>query len=169
MDAATFLHTIIEPNAPVLATMDTAEARCLLHVTAGVESAWTYRVQKPVAYAHSYWQMERRGAAIEVLTNDITRGLFDEIRKAQGVGPGLDMVFDAIIDDDRLAYAMARLRYWIVPEPLPAIGDLDHTWHYYVTTWRPGKPDPTRFGEVYSQSVALFKPAAGAGGPGATA
>lgn len=40
--------------------------------------------------------------------------------------------------DDVLAFILGRLLLWTDPRPLPAVGDLDGGFDYYVRNWRPG-------------------------------
>lgn len=160
MLAKQFLDTVLTPAvaaiAPVMAHMDSPTARCLLLAIAGQESAWTYRVQKPVGYAHGFWQCEKRGAVIQVVTGGATRDTFADVCRLLSVMPGLDQVFDAIISEDALAYALARLNLWPDPAPLPAIGEEDDAWDYYTRVWKPGKPDRNRWANVYVESALLF-------------
>jgi hypothetical protein len=58
-------------------------------------------------------------------------------------------IFEAIAYHDILAYVLARLAYSMDPDPLPLVGDTDAAWRYYLKVWRPGKPDPDRWAEIY--------------------
>ena len=50
------------------------------------------------------------------------------------------VVFEAMAWNDTLACAMARLLLWMQPPALPAIGDKEGAWQYYLKAWRPGAP-----------------------------
>lgn len=157
MDAKTFLTTILDPAwSAVPGQLSFASAKCWLHAVAGVESEWTYRIQKPVGYAHGFWQCEKHGAVMEIVTNPRTRGIVLQYCTAHRINPGLDSVFDEIISNDALACLIARLVALLDPAPIPAIGDQAGSYAYYLRNWRPGKPDRARWAEVYPQSVALF-------------
>jgi hypothetical protein len=150
-----FYQMIVVPAMAALPRMDSPKARLSLMATSGTESAWTYRIQKPVGYAHGFWQFEKRGACVEVLTNDRTRESAAALVKAAGVAPGLDAVFDAIIDHDLLACQLARLNYWLDLHPLAELGDVDGAYARYLDVWRPGKPSRARFDDCYAQSLPI--------------
>lgn len=155
-----FLSSIIEPAvikvAPILGMMDSPRARGLLLKIAGVESAFTDRIQKPVGYAHGFWQCEKYGAVANVL-GGITRPPFLKVCLACGVDPNVTAVFAAIVTNDALAYAVARLNLWPDPAPLPAIADEAGGWDYYKRIWRPGKPDRHRWAAVHAQVIGILR------------
>jgi len=57
-----------------------------------------------------------------------------------GVDPSQDAVYAALLTNDVLAAAFARLKLWNDPAQLPLVGDPVGAWDFYVQTWHPGKP-----------------------------
>ena len=41
----------------------------------------------------------------------------------------------------------------LTPGKLPAVGDRDGAWEYYLKAWRPGKPRPERRHEAYQTTM----------------
>lgn len=160
MDGKQFYSQIVVRGSAQLPAMDTAKARLMLLAISGTESEWTFRVQKPVAYAHGFWQFEKRGATLEVLTNDRVSGMAATLCAQNNVTGGLDEVFDAIIDHDFLACGFARLALWLNPNPLPELGQEAAAFRYYVNTWHPGKPDAARFARYYALSMSTVRSSA---------
>lgn len=62
-------------------------------------------------------------------------------------------IWSQLEHDDVLAAGMARLLLWTDPKPLPAIGDEEGAWAYYLRTWNPGKPHRDRWAENYPKAV----------------
>lgn len=141
--------------------MRTDQARCLLLAIAGQESGWNTRLQEPSGIARGFWQCEKLGAVLEVMTSSTTADTAKAVCSAFCIEPGLDVVYQAIAYHDPLAYCIARLALWAVPHPLPAIGDEAGAWQYYHDTWRPGSPRPDSWPLCYGASELLFaEPAA---------
>lgn len=131
------------------ASIASSEIMVLLMATAGQETHWQQRFQADGGPARSYWQFETEGLANVTRTTRagvILAALDIDVRQA----------FEAIAYNDVLACCMARLNYWAVPAPLPMIGDVTGAYQYYVSTWRPGSPDETRWPPVYRTSLAAF-------------
>ena len=155
MTPLAFHNAIIVPAARLLPDHDSPEARCLLLAIAGQESGWQFRVQLPEGWARSFWQCEKNGAVVAVLTSEPTRDKIVQICTALCIPPGLDTVFEAIAWNDALAYCLARLNLLLDPAPLPAIGERDAAWETYRRVWRPGKPAPDRWEAAYETAVQV--------------
>lgn len=161
MTPQAFLHAIIEPAARMLPTLDSPEARCLLLAIAGQESGWTTRLQEVGGPARGFWQCEKTGAVLGVLTGDPTRVTsMLRIMDALCIPRGLDTLYEAIAWNDALAYVVARLTLAADPAPLPQIGERDAAWECYLRNWRPGKPRPELWWTRYEAAVACFDRAA---------
>jgi len=74
--------------------------------------------------------------------------------QARGVQARDVAIWDAIEHDDVLAAGLARLLLWSDSGRLPAVGDADAAWSLYLRTWRPGKPHPQTWPDLYRQAVA---------------
>ena len=51
--------------------------------------------------------------------------------------------------------AFARLLLWTDPAPLPALGAAVRAWAYYRRNWRPGKPHPETWPEMYQNALSF--------------
>lgn len=160
MTPQVFLGAIISPAARLLPEHDSPEARCLLLAIAGQESGWAQRLQEPIPFARGFWQCEKNGAVVAVLTSEATRTLIVQICTALCIPPGLDQVFEAIAWNDALACCVARLNLVLDPAGLPAIGERETAWETYLRVWRPGKPSPDRWLTCYDAAAACFDRAA---------
>jgi hypothetical protein len=158
MTPKVFLDSVINPRAKLLAEHDSPEARCLLLAIAGQESEWQHRLQEPIGFARGFWQCEKNGAVLAVLTGDATREAIYGICSALCIPQGLDEVFEAVAWNDTLAYWIARLALLQDPATLPAIGDESGAWSTYARVWRPGEPRLESWAERYGAAVALFAP-----------
>lgn len=156
MSPLQFYQTIVVPGLVSLPQMDTPKARLALMATAGTESEYLFRIQKPVGYAHGFWQFEKKGACLDVVTNDRVRTITATLAQAAGVALDLDSIFDAIIDHDLLACQLARLNYWLdIHHPLAELGDVDGAYARYIAVWEPGKPSRSRFDKYYALSLPI--------------
>ncbi len=56
-----------------------------------------------------------------------------------------------------LACAFARLLLFTDPRPLPALGNPQAAWDYYVRNWRPGKPHRDTWDALYAKALATIR------------
>ena len=132
------------------------EARVLLLAIAGQESGWQYRKQVG-GPAHGFWQCEQGGGVRGVLINPATRETITKVCQALNVQPTEEAVYAAIIDNDALAYAVARCILLADPQPLPKLGDQHAAWECYERNWRPGKPRPETWDDRYQQALSVLE------------
>ena len=163
MTPAEFSARILLPSAARFPFRDSPEARALLLAIAGQESGWTSRLQQPTPVARGFWQCEKNGAVLGVLTHGATGDMLKAHCAALEIPCDLDTVYEAIAWNDPLAYALARLLLWTDPHPLPALGDVANSWNTYQNLWRPGKPKPNVWAGIYQQALDVTQ------GPGSTA
>lgn len=148
----------MEPAFSLLpAKMDTKEARCMMLAIGLQESRFQHR-QQIGGPARGFWQFEKGGGVKGVIRHDTTRELAQAVCRARGVPATTDAVYTALDQDDVLAAAFARLLLWTDPKPLPALGEADQAWNLYYRTWRPGKPHPETWPDLYRQAVAQVQP-----------
>jgi hypothetical protein len=139
--------------------MDSPQARVMMLAIGLQESRFVYRFQKVAGNpyikgpAKSYWQMERGGGVLGVLTHTSSKFHAQNVCKARGVEPTSPAVWNAIEDDDVLAAAFARLLLWTDTLRLPRLGDAAGGWDLYLRTWRPGKPHPETWPAFYAQAL----------------
>lgn len=140
------------------------EARLLMLAIAGQESAWTDRVQGGNGPAHGFWQFERLGGVVGVLSSKATAQFAYDVCVASGISDGDSHSVQvwgrmATAAGDNIACAFARLLLWTSPAPLPAYGNEAAGWTYYEHLWRPGKPDRERWSVRYQQALVADKAA----------
>ena len=88
--------------------------------------------------ALSYWQFERGGGVLGVLTHPSSRNYAKRVCDAVGVEPESRAVWERMATDDALGCAFARLLIWTDPLALPSESDAESAWRLYLRTWRPG-------------------------------
>ena len=159
MTPADFVWRVLEPGLALLPrNMDSPEARVFLVAAGGQESHWRFRRQIGGGTAHSYYQLEGKGGAVEeVLTSRGTAVHAVAACRALDIEPTLEEVYEAIVYCDALATVIGRLIPWLEPAPLPAIGDVDGAWACYERLWKPGRPAPERWPACYSAALAAFQ------------
>ncbi|WP_428668015.1 hypothetical protein [Reyranella sp.] len=156
-----FNTRIVEPTlqfmaaSPSIGIPVTDAARVEVMAIAGQESRWKYRKQIG-GPAHSYWQFERGGGVAGLFSHPATKLKLGTVCAALDIEYDPDVVYQAMIWNDTLACAMARLLLYSDAAPLPAVGDKEAGWAYYQRTWRPGLPHPEAWPGVYQQSLAAI-------------
>jgi hypothetical protein len=148
MTPAGFYQQVIVPGAAAFPFADAPLSRILLMAIAGQESGWAARLQTPIAYARGYWQFEAGGV-------DGVIGRPELAAFCAGHDIPLARVHEALAWHDPLAYAVARLTLWLDILPLPAHGDCEGCWTYYVRCWQPGRPRPDDWPSVYAHALAV--------------
>lgn len=129
--------------------MSSPEATCQSVAIALQESRILHRRQlintddgpKPLGPAMGFWQFEKMGGVVEVLTSPKTKQMALGVCEAREIKPTTTAVWWGLSRDDVLAAAFARLLLWIHRNPLPRLNCReDEAWDYYISMWRPGKP-----------------------------
>jgi hypothetical protein len=154
-----FFLRIVEPTlqymakSPSINVSATDGARVLVMTIAGQESRWKDRRQIG-GPARSYWQFEFGGGVDDVFR--ITGLKLGTVCASFDIPYDKAVVFEAMAWCDPLACAMARLLLWSDPAPLPAVGDKEAGWQYYLRNWRPGAPHRSSWDGLYDQSLAAI-------------
>lgn len=155
----------LDAAAAILPELDwSPAARVQLLATAMQESGGLrFRIQVPSGAARSFFQMERREAVLEVLTNTRSLPLLTRACETLVIPMGLDSLFEAVAWNDTLATCMARLNYWLSPLPIPVMGDKAAALTMYGQTWKPAwflnnKPEPGRWDASYAAAAAAIRP-----------
>jgi hypothetical protein len=138
---------------------DSDEARVLLLAIGLQESGLIDRVQKVTGGgagpARGLLQFERGGGVRGVLSHPASRDLALQACVARRLpATSTSVVWDELATDDVLAFAFGRLLLLTDPKPLPALGDEEGAWAYYLRCWRPGKPHPDRWPANYRAALA---------------
>ncbi|WP_343718879.1 hypothetical protein [Achromobacter dolens] len=153
---------IIPALALLPAGMDTPAARVMLLAIGLQESRFVHRRQIG-GPARGFWQFEKgtrasRGGVWGVYLHPASKDRLAALCKARSVSCDPDAIYAALEYDDVLAAGVARLLLWTDPKALPAVGDADAGWALYLRTWRPGKPHPHTWPDLYRQAVAQVWP-----------
>jgi hypothetical protein len=131
--------------------MDTIPARAMLLAIGLQESRFEHRVQVPNGPAHGFWQFEAGGGVHGVLNHPHTSVAIRRVCTARGVEPLTGSCYRAIVHDDVLACAFARLLLYTVPAKLPNQDEREKGWNQYIDGWRPGKPHPETWDAFFDQ------------------
>jgi len=131
------------------------EAEVMLVTIALQESRIKYR-QQLGGPARSFWQFEHGGGCVGVCSHPSSSSYMKEVMQALGYSFDSHVLYDKMMDNDILAACAARLLLWTDPKSLPAVGQVDAAWDTYKRIWRPGKPHPETWGELYKQAVEVL-------------
>ncbi|GAB1830120.1 hypothetical protein [Achromobacter xylosoxidans] len=159
MTLDTIVSAAITPALSLLpAAMDTPAARVMLLAIGLQESRFTHR-QQIGGPARGFWQFEKgtrasRGGVWGVFLHPASKDHLAVLCNARSVAYDPDAIYAALEYDDVLAAGVARLLLWTDPKALPAVGDADAGWALYLRTWRPGKPHPHTWPDLYRQAAA---------------
>jgi hypothetical protein len=149
-------HAVNPALAYLPATMRSDAARRMLLAIGRQESGFATRRQYGDGPARGLWQFER-GGVLGVMHHSATGRYAFEFCEALGQPWGSSGILAALEHDDVLAAGFARLLLWTDPSPLPAIGDEDAAYEYYVRNWRPGKPSRLRWAGSYPAAVETVR------------
>lgn len=159
----TLLRNILEqavaPAQKIIGIKRTPASDVLMLAIGLQESRLTMRRQlvgsppKPTGPAAGLWQFERGGGVRGVLTHDASKHKARGLCAARAVPAETGTVWDMLPHDDVLAAGFARLLLYTDPAPLPAPGEVDAAWNYYIRNWRPGKPHRQTWDALYAQAL----------------
>jgi hypothetical protein len=136
------------------ARMDSDEARAMLIAIALQESRFQHRVQIK-GPARGFWQFELGGGIRGVLNHSASKQYIRSVLDALCYDYLPDTSYLAVMHNDVLACAYARLLLWTLPEALPPRDDPEEAWAQYQEAWRPGKPHPETWKNFYEQAWIL--------------
>lgn len=136
--------TIMEPAFDlVLPRRFYAEPALVECLTIGkTESDFRLRVQDigggRAGPARGFWQFERRGGVVGVMTHATTKAYAQAACAIRGVPFDSTAIHQRLAEDDILAFCFARLLLWTDPKGLPPATDAEGLFDYYLRNWRPG-------------------------------
>lgn len=152
MNLQTVLADMVAPAQQILGIARTPQSDVLMLAIGLQESRFTHRRQIG-GPARGFWQFELGGGVRGVLrhktSQDRAIALCDE-REVAAVDAA---VYGRLDSDDVLAAGFARLLLLTDPKPLPAVGDEQGAWQYYLRNWRPGKPHAGTWPAQYRQAM----------------
>jgi len=133
------LELVVRPGLALLPVkMQGARAETMLLTIGLQESKFKYRNQIG-GPAHGFYQFESGGGVRGVLKHPSSEGVIAALLKDLEIPS--ENAYSAIVYNDVLATAFARLLLWTDPLGLPAVAsEPSLSWKYYLRTWRPGKP-----------------------------
>lgn len=154
------LEQVIEPALAMLPVRfdmpdDRQSIRVQLIAEAMQETSLATRQQNG-GPAHGLWQGENgeESAFALVLRHPLVGSIAQAFCQRRGITPTHDAVYQAVLMDDLLACAFARLDLYCDPHPLPAIGDMQAAWDCYMRVERPGRPRQKDWASNYAAAVA---------------
>lgn len=159
-----FLCHAIRPACTLLAEMMgnpryvDPRADVLLLAIALQESGLAARKQYMGGPARSVLQFELngvRGLVLHEQTRAPLRALMARLAYPSTGSPAdiTSRVHMAIEHNDVLAAGLGRLNLWWYPHALPALGDEQGAWAYYLDIWRPGRPHPEKWPGNYETAM----------------
>src|SRR5262245_32238949 len=156
-----FYDLIVEPSLHMIERLVkieyTDEALVMCMTIPGQESAWNARLQGG-GPARGYSQFEEGGGVHGVLTHPASSGLIRTICDANDI----DKVNDDKIYEQKawsafLNMSMTRLLLYTGPRPLPAVGDVQGSYFYYDSIWRPGSKRPDDWPGNYDIAMTCLR------------
>lgn len=152
MSAITFVHRQVIPASYALLpeAMGKPEATHMLLAIGLQESRFEYRRQIG-GPARGFWQFENGGGFRGVLNHHSSKETANNLLQMLAY-PTPE--FESLAHNDILACCFARLLLWTDAHALPASGEPDAAWAYYIRNWRPGKPHPETWGAFWTQAGA---------------
>lgn len=161
MNTTDFLRDVVDPSLDALSgichrSMNADEARVIMVAIGLQESALTYRRQVG-GPARGWFQFESGGGCKGVMTHKASAGPAMDVCKILAVPFEQADVFEALAWHDHLSAAFARLLLFTDAAPLPALGDVDGAWEYYLRNWRPGKPHPDVWPGNYARAMQAVR------------
>ena len=163
MELKMIISSAIAPALSLLpGRMDTPAAHVMLLAIGLQESRFVHRRQIG-GPARGFWQFEKgsrasRGGVWGVYLHPSSKDHLAALCKARSVACDPDAIYAALEYDDVLAAGVARLLLWTDPKALPPVGDADAGLALYLRTWRPGRPHPQTWPDLYRQAAAEVQP-----------
>lgn len=152
---ADILSKVIRPAISLMAFSQDPKAHVLL-LAIGLQEGRLIHRRQIKGPARGLWMFEQGGGVRGVLTHKASAYDAAKICHARGVGSSTKEVYERLEHDDILAACFARLLLWTDHRPLPMIGDVEGSWDYYERNWRPGKPHPDTWGDMYQRAHNLM-------------
>jgi len=147
------------------ARLDTPEARQIMMAISKQESGWKHFDQLESRGGRDLvpgpalgpWQFELGGGTKGVMEHRASRDFAREAVARARIPWNRREVWLALEYNLPLAATFARLLLWTDPRPLPAIGEVQASWDYYLRNWKPGKPHPDEWPGNYRDAKQLIK------------
>lgn len=152
MTPHTWLHVAAGPALTLLpAHMDSQAARAMMVAICLQESRLEHRNQLR-GPARSYAQFELGGMTGVQEHPASSRHLHTALEALDYADLVPVDLHHAMEHNDVLGAVFTRLLLWTLPRALPMRDDPDEAWSQYLECWRPGKPHPETWNELYAQA-----------------
>lgn len=152
-------------------SMNIVRAQVEMYAIGYQESEFLTRRQYGNGPAASFWQFERTGGIIGVMQHHSSKELAAKVCAARGVAFDSHAIWNAMLKDDVLGAAFARLLLYTDPAALPAVPDVfdpkklfqpkdpdaPASWRYYYRNWRPGRPHPEKWAASYAAGLKVVR------------
>lgn len=131
-------HSAILPAFSLLPPAMSSKAALVMVLAIALQESGAEHRRQIGGPARGYWQFERGGGIMGVLTHKATAEYAASVCAALDYPADTLAVYTAVEHNDILAATFARLNLWWLPQPL-ATNEADG-WAQYIDAWRPGKP-----------------------------
>lgn len=153
MELSEIRQNILFPAFSLLPeVMNSPKAEVMLLAIGLQESRFNHRRQIN-GPAKGFWQFEQYGGVRGVLVHPSTKLIAEDICAKRNCSTMLKDVYERLEYDDILAACFARLFLWTGSQDLPAIGQVEKSWDYYIRIWRPGIPHRHTWNTLYVQAM----------------
>lgn len=154
------IDTAITPALDELPSRMSSREAVVMLVAIGLQESRLIHRKQIGGPARGLWQFEQGGGVRGVLTHAASMAAAVSLCITHGVQPATRSVYVALEHDDILAAGFARLLLWTDPRALPApTGDnAGEAWQYYLRNWRPGKPHPQTWPEMWQAAIEAVCP-----------
>lgn len=147
---AAIIEYAINPAMALLPTKMTSDKATVMLLAIGLqESRLTHRKQIG-GPAKSFLQFESGGGVKGVMSHSASSAPAQAMCQALAVPFDRSAIFQAMEFNDVLAFGLGRLLLYTDPKALPEIGDAKAAWDLYQRVWRPGRPHPETWDELYT-------------------
>ena len=147
---AAIIEYAINPAMALLPPKMTSDKATVMLLAIGLqESRLTHRKQIG-GPAKSFLQFESGGGVKGVMTHSASSSSAKILCQALAVPFDRAAIFQAMEFNDVLAFGLGRLLLYTDPKALPEIGDTQASWDLYQRVWRPGRPHPETWAELYA-------------------
>lgn len=147
---AAIIEYAINPAMALLPPKMTSDKATVMLLAIGLqESRLTHRKQIG-GPAKSFLQFESGGGVKGVMTHSASSAPAQTLCQSLAVPFDRSAIFQSMEFNDVLAFGLGRLLLYTDPKALPEIGDAQAAWDLYQRVWRPGRPHPETWDELYA-------------------
>lgn len=150
MKLKTVIEVAIRPALSLLPNKMHSEDAIRLMLAIGLQESRFLHRRQIRGPARGFYQFENGGGVRGVMEHHASIAHASHVIIELQYPHNRDTIHEALADNDILAACFARLLLWTDPRPLPK--DADTGWNYYLDNWRPGKPHPETWSEMWHRA-----------------